>query len=328
MTGHPIIAIGASAGGVIALRELVSQLPASLPAALLVVVHTAPDSPGLLGHILDSASPLPAMNAEDKMVIEIGRIYVAPPDHHLLVKNGQTRLARGPRINRSRPAIDPLFRSVAVNYGPHAVGVILSGSLDDGTAGLWAIKQCNGMTIVQDPNDALYPDMPAHALEHVQPDYMLPLSEIGSQLSAIVHEPAKEWVPVPKHVALETKMMEKEIQEEDITAWGAPVSMSCPACGGPLLQLTEVEQPPRYRCIVGHGYTVHTLLEDQDEAVEQALWTALRTLKERSKMLENLAATEAKNGRHKAASTFQESAQTANSQAELLQTVLEKVHDR
>jgi two-component system chemotaxis response regulator CheB len=208
------------------------------------------------------------------------------------------------------------------------VGVILSGYLDDGTAGLWAIKQCNGVTMVQDPSDALYPDMPAHALKYVQPDYVLLLSQIGTQLVTIVHEPAREWVPVPKHVALELKMMEKEIQKEDVKDWGTPISMSCPACGGPLRQLTEAEQPPRYRCLVGHGYTIRTLLEDQDEAVEQALWIALRTLAERGNMLENLAESESKNGRHKAAAAFEESAQTANRHAELLRTVLEKVHDR
>lgn len=326
MKGHHIIAIGASSGGLDVLRKLMSQLPADLPAAILVVLHTAPNSPGMLGQILDTASPLPAANAEDGMPIENGRIYVAPPNYHLLVKDGRTRLVRGPRENLSRPAIDPLFRSVAVNYGPHAVGIILSGNLDDGTAGLWAIKQCNGITMVQDPDDALYPDMPFHALQAVQPDYCLALSEMSHKLAEIVYEPAKEWVPVPKDIALELKMIEKGIHDVKLTEdWGAPIAVSCPSCGGPLWELKGEEQPARYRCHIGHGYTTRTLLEDQDETIEEALWVALRTLKERSKMLEKLADNETQNGRTRTAETFRENAVTTEKYAEALKKLLEKV---
>ena len=326
MNQYSIIAIGASAGGITALRDLVAQLPASLPAALLAVVHTASDAPGLLGAILDKASPLPAKNAEDGMLIQPGHIYVAPPDHHLLTKDGKARLVCGPRENLARPAIDPLFRSVAVNYGPYAIGIILSGNLDDGTAGLWAIKQCNGMTMVQCPDDALYPDMPAHALKYVQPDYCLPLADMGAALVKLLEQPVKEWVEVPKDIALELEMMEKGIHDMEITEeWGQPALLSCPNCGGPLWELNGEAQPLRYRCHVGHGYTVRTLLKEQNEKVEEALWVALRTLKERSNMLQDLADREKVNGRYKSADVFQEKAYSAKHQAEMLKNLLEKI---
>ncbi|HEX8145479.1 MAG TPA: chemotaxis protein CheB [Pyrinomonadaceae bacterium] len=178
MPTEQIICIGASSGGIETLRTLVTGLPADFSASIIVVLHTSAESPGILGAILDRSGPLPAANAVNREHIQPGRIYVAPPDYHTLVEPGTIRLMRGPKENRFRPAIDPLFRSAASVYGPMAVGVILSGNLDDGTAGLRAIKQLGGTTIVQDPEDALFSSMPRSALEHVRVDYCLPVAEM------------------------------------------------------------------------------------------------------------------------------------------------------
>ena len=185
MPTEQIVCVGASAGGIEALRTLVAGLPADFGASILVVLHTSPESPGILGNILDRAGALAAANAVDGERIQPGRIYVAPSDHHLLVEPGRLRLTRGPKENRFRPAIDPLFRSAASVYGPMAVGVILSGNLDDGSAGLRAIKQLGGAAIVQDPEEALFPSMPRSALEHVRVDYCLPVAEIASVLTRL-----------------------------------------------------------------------------------------------------------------------------------------------
>ena len=187
--GHDIIVLGASVGGVEALSNLVAQFPEDLPATIFVVQHISPTAPGQLAQILDRAGPLPATMARDCESFELGHIYVAPPDHHLLVKQGCLRVTRGLRENRVRPAIDPLFRSAAVAYGARVVGVVLTGLQNDGTSGLLAIKRCGGIAIVQDPTDALYPDMPLSALEHVTVDYCLPVLKMGAVLYRLSQEP-------------------------------------------------------------------------------------------------------------------------------------------
>src|SRR5579864_7798260 len=185
MPGHDIIVIGASAGGVEALVKLVGQLPGDLPAAVFVVLHIPAESPSLLPGILERSGPLPASQPGDNEAIRSGHIYVASPDYHLLIEQGRVRQMRGPKENRHRPAIDPLFRSAALTYGPRVVGVILTGALDDGTAGLLAVKRRGGVAIVQDPDEALYPSMPLSALENVEVDYTLPLASIGPQLEQL-----------------------------------------------------------------------------------------------------------------------------------------------
>lgn len=189
-----IVVVGASAGGVDALRTLVAGLSPEFPLPVCVVVHVSPDSPGLLGEILDRSGPLRAKNACEFQRLRPRCIYVAPPDHHLMVEPGVVRLTRGPRENRFRPAIDPLFRSAAQVYGPAAIGVVLSGDLDDGTAGLWAIKQLGGIAIVQDPGEALFPSMPQSALQYVNVDHCVRLSDMASVLNRLA---ATEADPVP-----------------------------------------------------------------------------------------------------------------------------------
>lgn len=186
MPVEPVVAIGASSGGLDVLSLICSALPPDFPSAVLVVVHTAPTSPAVLSEILDRAGPLRSVTAQDGQRLVRGRVYVAPPDRHLLVEPGTVRLTEGPKENRFRPAVDPLFRSVAQLYGPRAIGVVLSGNLDDGTAGLWAIKQMGGTTIVQDPADAQFRSMPQNAVWHVAPDYVIAGSRIGPWLDHLV----------------------------------------------------------------------------------------------------------------------------------------------
>jgi len=236
---HDIIVIGASAGGVEALKALIAGLPANLPAALFVVLHIPAQSPSLLPEILSRAGRLAATHAADGAPIRRGQIYVAPPDQHLLVERGRLRVVRGPRENRYRPAVDPLFRTAALAYGPRVVGVILTGALDDGTAGLLAIKQRGGVAVVQDPAEALYSGMPRSALEHVAVDYCMPLAEIAPLLARLIGEPTQEegMYPMPEELEQEVRLAEIDIAAlTDDEHPGTPSAFSCPECGGVLIK--------------------------------------------------------------------------------------------
>ena len=208
MPGHDIIVIGASAGGVEALRELAHGLPSNLPAAVFIVLHIPPGGPSRLPSILNQSGPRRARHAINGAAIERGQLYVAPPDHHLLVERERVRVVRGPKENRARPAADPLFRSAAHAYGTRVVGVVLSGSLDDGTAGLAAIKRRGGLTVAQDPEDALYPGMPRCARENVALDHCLPVAGIAPLLGRLASVQAKDdsVYPVPEILKVETKI--------------------------------------------------------------------------------------------------------------------------
>ena len=195
MIGHDIIVMGASGGGVETLSNLVTQFPENLPAAIFIVQRTMPTARGHLAQILTRAGPLPATIAQDGERFESAHIYVAPPDHHLLIKQGYLRVTRGLRENRVRPALDPLFRSAAVAYGARVVGVVLTGMQNDGTAGLLAIKRCGGIAIVQDPTDALYPSMPLSALEYVEVDYCVPMLKMGAVLYRLSRSHPRRHLP-------------------------------------------------------------------------------------------------------------------------------------
>ncbi len=291
MPGHDLIVVGTSAGGLEALRRLVHGLPADVPAAVCIVQHVSADSPGLLPALLSRAGPLPTLAGKDELPLENGNIYVAPPGHHLLVEQGRLRLSRGPKENHHRPSIDALFRSAAVASGPRVIGVILTGQLDDGTAGLLAVKQCGGITVVQDPQDALYPSMPQSALRHVAVDYRVPLDELAALLVRLASQPVKEGVPVRIPQILKREVHIAAMDELDLhtpdTHFGTPSVYSCPDCGG-VLQERQEGSLLRFRCQVGHAFSVESLLSEQPEVLERALWAALKTLRERSHLAQRL----------------------------------------
>ena len=308
---HHIITIGTSAGGVRALKTLISQLPQDFTAAICIVQHLSGEAASNLPAVLAKVSELPIAFAKDHEKIELGRIYLAPPDFHLIVKPDRVRIIRGPRENRMRPAIDPLFRSAAVVYRSYATGVILTGMLDDGTAGLQAIKACGGMTIVQEPADAAYSSMPKSAIANTEVDRIVPLTDIAKILIERVRQTPAIVKEIPTDLQLEVPITQNAITEPKTMAKiGQPVAHSCPSCGGPLWQIGK-RSSLRYRCHVGHAFTGRTLVEEQSEATEKALWVALRTLEERGRLLKSMSERYAKNGSDSLAEIHQERAQEA-----------------
>jgi two-component system, chemotaxis family, protein-glutamate methylesterase/glutaminase len=285
---HDIIVIGASAGGVEATRQLVHELPADLPAAVFIVLHLGPSSPGLFPEILSRSSALRVAAARDGAPIRPGNIYVAPADHHLLLERGRVRVTHGPKENRHRPAIDPLFRSAAWHYGPRVVGVVLTGMLDDGTAGLWSVKVCGGVAIVQDPADALFPDMPANAARYVHVDYSLPLDRIAAQLAELAHRPAGAKPRAPAAIQLETQFASQEGGIQDMGKLGQPSAFTCPTCKGALWELQH-GGALRYRCHTGHAFGAESLLDAQNDDTDSALNIALRSMQERTASLRHIA---------------------------------------
>lgn len=281
MRNRDMIVIGASAGGVEALLSIARALPADLPASVFVVLHVPANSPSVLPRLLGRAGQLEAVHARDGEAIRRGVIYVAPPNCHLLVRQGHVGLSGGPRENGHRPAVDPLFRSAAAVYGSRVVGVVLSGNLDDGTAGLTAVKRRGGVAVVQHPEEALYAGMPRSAIEQVAVDHILPLAEIPALLSRLAREPvAESEVPMPDRMEeeLDAVEMTRDAPSDDPTI-GPPAGLTCPECHGSLYEISE-GAVVRYRCRVGHAYSSETLLAEQIQYLETALWTALRALEE------------------------------------------------
>jgi two-component system chemotaxis response regulator CheB len=322
---HDIVVLGASAGGVEALTTLVRLLPADLPAALFVVLHIPPQSPSMLPAILDRVGQLKAVQAQDGLPIEAGHIYVAPPDHHLLVEHGRMRVVRGPKENRHRPAVDPLFRSAAQAYGPRVVGVVLTGTLDDGTAGLLAVKNCGGVAVVQDPNDALYPGMPRNALQNVDVDHTLPLGDIAPLLVRLANEPvAAAEYGVPETIQHELNLAKnhgEEMQQDRLL--GEPSVYSCPECGGVLHEIHDGEYL-RFRCRVGHAFGAESVLAEQSEALETALWAALNTLEESASLSRRLARQAHERGQSWLAARFNERIRESEQRADAIRQVLSK----
>jgi two-component system, chemotaxis family, protein-glutamate methylesterase/glutaminase len=282
MPGRDIIVAGASAGGVEALSNLVAGFDADLPAAVFVVLHVSPQGTSVMPAILSRAGPLPASHAVDGELIEHGRIYVAPPDFHLLLRRDRIYLRRGPRENGCRPAVDPLFRTAAHAFGRRVIGVVLSGALDDGTFGLLTVKQHGGYAIVQDPAEALHPSMPDSARTSVDVDEVLRVAEIGPRISMLVRDQVEEnAVPTnggdPTSADGEVDMGDADGADGE----GTPAGISCPHCGGSLWEVEE-EGLVRYRCRIGHRYAPAALLSAQSDSLEASLWTAVRALEEMS----------------------------------------------
>ena len=324
MARRDIVVIGASAGGVEALRALVRELPADLPAAIFVVMHMPPYAASQLPEILRRSGPLPADQARDGDLITPGRIWVAPPDRHLLVRRGRIELSRGPRENHVRPAIDPLFRSAARAYGPRVIGVVMSGALYDGTAGLLAIKSRGGIAIVQDPADAAVESMPRSAMRIVAVDHVLPAPAIAAKLSELARQPVRREEAAPM-VDEENRIV--EVIQDDFRAQAEddrPEEISlytCPDCGGVMWQV-EADPPLRFRCHVGHAYAPEVLLSLKSEEIEAALWSCMRLLRERATLTRQLATrTEARGG--EVAARIAEKAQLDERHAEVVRELLE-----
>ena len=316
--------MGASAGGVEALSTLVRALPASLPAVIFVVVHFPSHGTSVLPDILRRAGRLPAEHARDGETVQAGRIYVAPPGWHLLVTKDTIRLVGGPREHGFRPAIDTLFLSAAQAYGPRTAGVILSGTLSDGVAGLQAVKRAGGVTIVQDPEEAIYPGMPRSAIEQVNVDHILSLAQIAQTLEHLSQQPMIEERngSLANENEVEAEWLENDIQTyiQDKNLGGRTV-MTCPECGGLIWELQEGELT-RCRCHAGHAYSTDSLLAEQAETLEGALWTAVRALEERASLLGRLSTQAAQRDSRLTASRFQKQAGEAERQADVIRQVL------
>src|SRR5215210_2312803 len=324
MGGGDIVLIGASAGGVHAISELVALFPRDFPAAVFIVLHLSPYGNSAMPQILSRSGPLPAVHPKDGDPILPGRIYVAPPDHHLLIEPDRIRLSRGPTENGHRPAVDVLFRTAAQVYRRRVVGRVLTGNLDDGTAGLATIKKEGGVAMVQDPAEADYPSMPQNAMAVIDVDHVLPIAELVPMLVKVVNEPLADPDPPPRKE--QTLMnIKKELERgEDREGKGEPAGLSCPACGGTLFERKEGEVI-HFRCRTGHAYSPESLLAEQFESLEATLWAAVRALEENAALARRMERTMNMRGRAGATASGNRYAQRANEaerHAALLRQVL------
>jgi two-component system chemotaxis response regulator CheB len=308
--GRNIVVIGTSAGGLEAIERLVRQLPKDLPATIFVVQHMGPEGTGAALHDhIAAAAAMPCALAKGGETFRVGRIYIAPPDCHLLVKNKQLLVTKGARENRSRPGIDPLFRSAAVSHGARVIGVLLTGLLDDGTAGLTAIQRCGGVTIVQQPSDAKYPDMPQNALDALDVDHCVPIAEMGVLLDRLVRQRPGRRRAIPDDVRIEAEIAERVVSDvAQVNGLGELVPYNCPNCGGVLWKM-DASDDTRYRCHTGHSFTEKSLLTSQTEKIEETMWICLRMLEERKNLLTGMAQKENR-AHHRVSSVRERAAQT------------------
>jgi two-component system chemotaxis response regulator CheB len=306
MSRRDIIAIGGSLGAVDAVKQLCRDLPADLAASIFIVIHVGANGNNLLAGIFDADSAISIRTAVDGEVLRPGHAYVAPADHHLLVIGNVVRLGRGPRENMARPAIDPLFRSVAISFGSRAIAVVLTGMLNDGAAGLADVKRCGGITVVQNPADALAPDMPMGALRGSDVDYRAPLSEMAALLIKLAREEAGPPVDIPEDIVSEVEIaLGRRSDSEVLAKFSDPVGLSCPACGGVLSQIRRWP-PLRFRCQVGHSYTAEALEAEKEGTVDEAIRVALRILEERAVLTQKMADDARQAGRSAAAASYEQ----------------------
>ena len=328
MANRDVIVIGGSSGATNPLKQILGRLPADLPATVFVVLHVPARSVGILSTVATAAGVLPVIQAADRMPIERGRVYIARPDHHLLIADGHLRLGRGPRENMVRPAIDPLFRSAAVAFGPRVIGVVLSGLLSDGASGLDAVKRCGGIAVVQDPADALADEMPRRALEATVADLCVPGAMLGDVLSDLVREPAGPTLPIPPELRLEVDIAAGERMDSDVPRRLAdPAALSCPACGGVLSTMRQ-GHPLRFRCQVGHGYTAEALATEQESRIDEAMRVALRIVEERAELVGRMAEDGRRAGRPAVAQMYDDRAKEYRDHAETLREAVLRAFDR
>jgi two-component system chemotaxis response regulator CheB len=283
-----IIVAGASAGGLRALSELASRIPKRTDIAVFMVLHVSKNSIGriLETHVQKHTSLICNLPA-DGTPIKGGHLYIAPPDHHMVLKEGLIRIVKGPEENRWRPSIDVLFRSAAAHYNVQTIGIILTGLLDDGTSGMAAIKRCGGTTIVQEPNEAEFADMPENVLRKVEVDYRVPIADMGYVLDDVFSKEIERSETVPEEIRIEADITEKMISSiNELAKIGERSQYSCPDCGGGLWSVKN-EPVKRFRCFTGHVYYETTLLGKQKQALEESLWEAIRILEERKNLLQS-----------------------------------------
>lgn len=316
-----VIVIGTSAGGLNAVKILISQLQEDFHAPILLVQHISADATGnVLLNALNEQSNLKCAHAIHGTQLQNGHLYMAPSDHHLMVdeEDGKILVTKGAQENRSRPAIDPLFRSAAVAFGNKVIGILLSGYLDDGTAGMIAIQRCGGTCIVQDPLDAEYPDMPQNALNQLKIDYCLPLLEMGDLLYQLISKKSGQRKVTPKDIIIEAKIAKRVLSDlPSVNALGDQVPFNCPGCGGVLWKIEE-GSAMRYRCHTGHAYTSASLIAEQTMKIEETMWIALRMFEERK----NLLTTMSKNTRGATATSAIERAKLSQVHIDRIKAIL------
>lgn len=324
MAFRDIVVIGASAGGIEAIREVVRVLPADFPASLFLAIHLPSDSRSTLPEIVSRSGPLPAVHPEDRSPIRKGVVHVAPPDHHLLVDDGHVRVVRGPDHNRHRPAVDPLFRSASRSYGNRVIGVVLSGTLDDGTAGIVTIVERGGAAIVQDPATATFVGMPESALRSLGLEQGVALSDLGPAIRRAVAERVSDEKPTADE-RLDAEFhsyLGKRIEMDRI---GKPSTFTCPECSGALWEADE-NGVLGYRCRVGHSFSSEGLMSEQDEALEVALWAALRALEERAQLRRRMTERFRRSGNGTLARRTERQANESEQHAERLRELLARTN--
>ncbi len=317
MPRHDIVVVGASTGGVDALQQLVYGLPADFPGTIFIVMHVGAES--AMAEILSRCGKIKVFSAKDGTYYKPGEIHIAPPHRHMQISNGQIKLNAGPRENGHRPAIDPLFRSAAREHRARVAGVILTGALDDGTAGLFAVKSRGGVTIVQDPAEAVAPNMPLSAIRNVEIDHCCALEEIAPLLVRLAAEETKETKSHARKMSAEKEGIAKEPPPAR-----TQISLACPECNGPLYE-TKDGQIAHFKCNVGHAFSPESLSEAHAEALERALWTALRTLNERVTLHRQLLRRQRNKGEEELLQRFEDSVKTAERDIELLREIIGRI---
>ena len=306
MANRDLLAVGTSAGGFEALRFLASRFPRDLQAAVLITFHLSSHFRSELDIILSRSGPLPATFARDGEHLEKSRIYIAPPRYHLLVDGGTLSLGAGPRENHARPAIDPMLRSIAACCGFRAIGVVLTGALYDGASGLWALKECGGITVVQDPADAAFPEMPTSALSRSVPDHVVTLEDLPALLHRLIELPAGKPKPLPDTLHYEIEVAKNGYSSmNEMDRIGQRSVLSCPDCGGVMWEMEE-DELIRYRCHTGHAYTAELMSVALDEDLRRALGTALRALEERGALMKRLHQQAISRGHHHSAHDWEQ----------------------
>jgi two-component system, chemotaxis family, protein-glutamate methylesterase/glutaminase len=321
-----IIVIGASAGGIGALIELTNQFPKYLNAAVFIVQHVAPFSPSYLPQILSRSGKLEAHHAKDGEEVQVGKIYVAPPDFHLLIDKEKVVVKKGPKENRFRPSIDALFRSAAYTYGARVISIVLSGMLDDGTSGMWTVKRMGGLAIIQDPEEAICASMPQNVLEYVEVDHILPVNKMGALLQELIEEHVNIALELPEE-ELERLKVEVDIASQDnsfrmgIIQMGEPTSLTCPECSG-VLSMIKDGNLKRYRCHTGHAFTHNALLASASKQVEENMWKAVKSFEEMILLLGDSAKQLKESGRHTRSEEYRKQAEVLTKRSAALRKMI------